>query len=208
MSDAAEAPAADAAEAVLARAARPEALRFLLTRRSRPARTLGGPGPDRDTLRVLLTAAARSPDHGKLEPWRFVVIEDAARERVARAIEARGAEMGLDAADAAKEASGFRQSPCVVAVVSSPKPSAKIPEREQLLSAGAVCLGLLNAALAAGWGANWLTGRVATDPAFLAATLGLGESESVAGYIHIGSETAAPPDRPRPMLDAITEWLA
>ena len=75
-----------------------------------------------------------------------------------------------------------------------------------MLSAGAVCLALLNAALAAGWGANWLTGWGAHDAAFRETALGLAPHESVAGFVHIGTETAAPPDRPRPDIDAITDW--
>jgi nitroreductase len=186
---------------------RPEALDFLLSRRSRPAKTLAAPGPDRETLRRLLTAAARTPDHGKLEPWRFVVIEGAALSRVADALEARAAEAGLAPAEAAKAASGFRQAPCVVAVASAPKPSDKIPEWEQALSAGAACLQLLNAALAAGWGANWLTGWGAYDRPFLERTLGLSPAERIAGFIHIGAETVPAPERPRPDPDAVATWL-
>lgn len=99
------------------------------------------------------------------------------------------------------------QGALAVAVVAAPKASEKIPEHEQALSAGAVCLSLLNAALAAGWGANWLSGWAATDQPFLSATLGLREREWVAGFIHLGSETAPPPDRPRPDVAALTTWL-
>jgi nitroreductase len=185
---------------------RPEVLDFLLTRRSRPAKTLAEPGPDRHALTRLLTAAARTPDHGKLEPWRFVVIEGAARGRVADAVRARAAALGRDAEAQDKAASAFTQGAVVVAVIASPKASPKIPEWEQLMSAGAVCLSLLNAALAAGWGANWLTGWAARDPEILA-VLGASGPEFVAGFIHIGTETVAPPDRPRPDVAAITTWL-
>jgi nitroreductase len=102
----------------------------------------------------------------------------------------------------------FSDAHLAVVVVFSPKPSEKIPEFEQLLSAGAVCLSLLNAALAAGWGGNWLTGWAAHDATFARTQLGLAPHERVAGLIHIGTETAAPPDRPRPDLDAITTWVA
>ena len=99
-------------------------------------------------------------------------------------------------------------SPLIVPLksLSSPKPSEKIPDWEQTLSAGAVCLSLVNATLAAGWGANWLTGWAARDPEILA-HLGAAAPEFVAGFIHIGAETAAPPDRPRPDVAAITRWL-
>ena len=185
----------------------PAALAFLLTRRSRPARTLGETGPDAATLRRMLTAAVRVPDHGKLEPWRFVVIEGAARDRLAGLVRARAAALGLDSAAGEKAAAAFTQGALVVAVVASPKPSEKIPEWEQLMSAGCVCLSLVNAALAAGWGANWLSGWVATDRPFLDA-LGLTAPEFVAGFVHIGAEKTPPPDRPRPSVDALVSRLA
>jgi nitroreductase len=185
---------------------RPDALDFLLTRRSRPARTLTEPGPSRPELLTLLTAAARVPDHGKLEPWRFIVIEGAARFRIADAVAERARALGHDAERIEKSSSAFRQGSAVVAVVASPKPSDKIPVHEQTLSAGAVCLTLLNAALAAGWGANWLSGWAATDRPFLDG-LGLAPQEWVAGFIHIGACDAAPPDRPRPDIAAIATFL-
>lgn len=181
-----------------------EVLDFLLTRRSRPAKLLKAPGPDRAALAELLTAAARVPDHGKLEPWRFVVIEGAAKERLIAAIRARGPEAGQDGD---KGASAFEQAPLVVAVVSSPKESAKIPAIEQTLSGGAVALGLLNAALAAGWGASWMTGWVAYDRPLLEGALGLAAAESVIGFVYLGACDAAPPDRPRPDVAALTTWL-
>jgi len=183
-----------------------EVMDFLLTRRSRPAKTLAPGGPDRGGLTRILTAAARSPDHGKLEPWRFVVIEGAARERAQRLAAERCAALELDETLTSKTVAGFGEGDVIVAVISSPKPSDKIPLWEQQLSAGAVCLALLNAALASGWGAAWLTGKMAYDPVFRCEMLGCSEGETVAGFIHIGTETAAPPDRPRPDLDAITTW--
>ncbi len=187
---------------------RPEVLDFLLTRRSRPAKTLALPVPARAALMPILTAAARSPDHGKLEPWRFVVLERAELLRLAALAEARGLELGKEAGDIAKMRAQFADAHLAVAVISSPKPSQKIPEIEQLLSAGAVCLALLNAALAAGWGANWLTGWAAHDRAFAEGGLGLAPQERVAGLIHIGTETAPPPERPRPDAAALTTWIA
>jgi nitroreductase len=116
-------------------------------------------------------------------------------------------ELGKDAEQTRKATDQFTCPPMVVAVIASPKPSEKIPVIEQHLSAGAVCLALLNAALAAGWGANWLTAWMAYDPVFLSRTLHLEGEEFVAGYIAIGTETSEPPDRPRPDLDQITSWL-
>jgi nitroreductase len=186
---------------------RPEVLEFLLTRRSRPAKTLGEAGPERSALMRILTAAARSPDHGKLEPWRFVVIEGAARDRAASHAAERCAALGLDEVTTEKTVAGFTQGAVIVAVIHSPKPSEKIPAWEQQLSAGAVCLAMVNAALASGWGASWLTGKMAYDRVFLTEVLGCAGHEAVAGFIHIGAETVAPPDRPRPDLAALTTWL-
>lgn len=184
------------------------ALDFLLTRRSRPAKTLTTPVPDHDELSGLLTAAARSPDHGKLEPWRFIVIQGAAMTRLADLAETRGRALGKPAEDIAKGRNQYDQGNLAVVVVEVPKPSEKIPALEQTYAAGGVCLALLNAALAAGWGANWLSGWPSHDPVFCAEGLGLAEHERIAGLIHIGTETSAPPDRPRPDLDAITTWVA
>ena len=186
----------------------PEALEFLLTRRSRPAKTLTAPAPDAQALRVLLTAAARTPDHGKLEPWRFIVLQGAALARLAGAVATRAQARGLDPEATQKARAAFADSPLCVAVVASPKPSDKIPQIEQTYSAGAVCLALLNAALASGWGANWLSGWAAHDHALMQAELGLTGQESIAGFLHIGTETSTPPDRPRPDLDALTTWVS
>lgn len=180
------------------------ALDFLLTRRSRPAKTLQAPAPDAQALRPLLTAAARTPDHGKLEPWRFVVLEQAALRRLASEVRSLGLAREVEPDKIEKAAVAFDTSPLAVVVISSPKPSDKIPEIEQTYSAGAVCLALVNAALAAGWGANWLSGW----PSHMAPEMfGCELGERVAGIIHIGTETSAPPERPRPDLDAITTWV-
>lgn len=178
---------------------------FLLTRRSRPAKILAEPVPDRAQLQPILTAAARVPDHGKLEPWRFIVLERAACLRLAPIITARGTQQGIGEEKAAKAAATFAEGPLIITVVASPKPSEKIPDIEQTLSAGAVCLSLLNGALASGWGANWLTGWVASDREILT-ELGLGPQEWVAGFIHIGTAQVTPPDRPRPDIDALITW--
>ena len=185
----------------------PEALAFLLSRRSRPAKTLTTPVPDTDALDTLLTAAARTPDHGKLEPWRFIVLTKPALMRLAGLVAARGAALGIDPDRSAKAQDQYAQADLAIAVVSSPKPSDKTPQIEQVYSAGAVCLALVNAALAAGWGANWLSGWQSHDRAFLRDGLGLADHENIAGLIHLGTETSAPPDRPRPDIAAITSWM-
>lgn len=182
------------------------ALDFLAARRSHPPRLMAGPAPDRVQMTELLTLAARVPDHGKLEPWRFAVLEREALDRLQPRLRQAVLDNGQDEAAADKAASAFA-SPVIVVVISSPVPSAKIPQWEQLLSAGAVCLGLVNAALASGWAAAWLTGFAAANEVFAQQYLGLQDGEKIAGLVHIGSRGAIPPERPRPDIDAKTSWL-
>jgi nitroreductase len=186
----------------------PDALDFLLTRRSRPAKTLRAPVPDRDTLMTLLTAAARTPDHGKLEPWRFIVLEKAALTRLAALVPARAAALSIDPDKIDKAIAQYRDADLAIAVIDSPVISDKVPQIEQTYSAGAVCLSLLNAALAAGWGANWLSGWTSHDRAFCDVGFGLAAHERIAGLIHIGTETNAPPERPRPDLAHKVTWVS
>ena len=185
----------------------PEALAFLATRRSHPAKTLRLPAPDRAALEPLLQTALRVPDHGKLEPWRLIVLTRPALVRAVALASDRAGELGMAEDTAAKGISQFAEAPLSVAVILSPKASDKAPEQEQLLSAGAVCLSLLNAALAAGWGAAWLTGWPAYDAAFGARMLGLAPAERVVGFVHIGTKAGTPPERPRPDAAALTRWL-
>ena len=186
----------------------PAALDFLMTRRSHPARTLGLPVPDAGQLDAILTAAARSPDHGKLEPWRFVVLERAALVRIAGEVAARGAVLALDPERVAKAVAQYGDSHLAVLVVAVPRPTDRIPAIEQTLSAGAVCLALLNAALASGFGANWLTGWPLHDALLLAGSFGLAQGEWAAGIIHLGTATETPPDRPRPDLARIVTRIS
>ena len=183
------------------------ALAFLASRRSHPPKLMTGPAPDRAEIARLLTLAARAPDHGKLEPWRFLVIERAALDRLAPVLHDAVLAAGQDQA-AADKAAAAMASPVIVAVIYSPVASPKVPEWEQMLSAGAVCLGLVNAALASGWGAAWLTGFAALNDDFARAHLGLAPGERIAGLIHIGTRGEAPPERPRPDIAAKTSYLA
>ncbi len=184
-----------------------EALNFFLTRRSCPAVMLTPPVPTREELEPILTAAARVPDHGKLEPWRFIVIEKPAMRRLAESLIRRGDGMGKAESLVRKAAAVFSEANLIVAVVASPDPEAKIPQIEQSHSAGAVCLSLLNAALASGWGASWVTGFGAHDALYRETELGLQAHESIAGFVHIGTAKASPPERPRPDVCEITTWL-
>ncbi|MEM8824119.1 MAG: nitroreductase [Pseudomonadota bacterium] len=183
----------------------PPVLDFLRSRRSRPAKTLQAPGPDRDALMPLLEAALRVPDHGKLEPWRLMILGPDTLTKLADLTDRLGTARGEDPDKLAKARAMFANAPAMVAVAATPIDSPKIPEGEQILSAGAVCLSLVNAALAAGWGANWLTGWMATDRAFLSEGLSL-DHGFIAGWIVIGTEGAVPPDRPRPDLAQKVDW--
>ena len=184
----------------------PDAARFLANRRSRPAKMFTAPTPTRDQLRIILTAATRVPDHGKLEPWRLVVIEKPGMARLADLAEARAIAMGGDAEKIAKGRGQYDLGQLAVVVVASPKVSDKIPPVEQLLSAGALCFGILNAAEAAGWSANWLTGWPAYDREFIATAFGCAPHETVAGIVHIATAATDGSDRPRPDLDRLITW--
>lgn len=180
---------------------------FLQTRRSVPYKTLIPPAPNAVELAPLLTAAARVPDHGKLEPWRFVVLTGAALPRLADLATKRGAALDIEPDNIIKAAATFACAPLIVAVIACPEASEKVPEIEQLYSAGAVCLSLLNVALATGWGANWLSGWPSHDREFLTEGLNLAPHELVAGFLHIGTSKTPPPERPRPNLETLTTWV-
>jgi nitroreductase len=195
-------------------------LALLERRRSVDPDFLVAPGPTPAQTARLLGIAARVPDHGMLEPWRFIVIEGAAREAVSARIAAAYAQaLATDMADFARENPEkaerqlakmpklFARAPLVVCVVSRADPAARKPEIEQVLSAGAVCMNLISAATAMGFGAIWLTGWPAYDPR-AHAILGLAAGEKVAGFIHIGTIGRASPERRRPDLAALTTRLS
>lgn len=183
-------------------------LDLLKTRRSVPPPLLDEPGPDRTQIETILTAASRVPDHGKLAPWRFIVIAGAARDRVGETIAATYAADNPDATPErlAQERGRLTHAPVVVAVVSRAAPHVKIPEWEQLLSVGAATMNLVIAANAAGFATSWLTEWFAYDRRILDA-LGLAPTEKLAGFVHIGRAREVPSDRPRPALDAIVTYL-
>lgn len=182
----------------------PEALAFLAQRHSYPSKAMVAPVPAEAEVMELLAIAARVPDHGKLEPWRFVLLTRPALARLADLGEARARETAGDEDRIAKGRGQFERGLVAVAVIFSPKPSDKVPEVEQLLSAGALCQNLLNAAEAAGWAANWITGWPAHDPVWGERALGLAPQERVAGFVYLGSEGAPVPDRPRPDVARLT----
>ena len=182
----------------------PDAIELLTTRRSFKAIELVGPPPTAAEIETLLTIASRVPDHGKLTPWRFIVFEGEARRAAGAAIAAAFRARYPDAKPENVEFEHARlaRAPLVVAVVSRAGPHVKIPEWEQVLSAGAAAMSLVLAAHALGYGANWITEWYAYDRGVLDA-LGLAPHERIAGFIHIGRPPGAPEDRPRPPLSAI-----
>lgn len=198
-------PAAPAFGAALPVRTWPQVLEFLALRRSTSAVTLAEPAPSADQLADLLRLAARAPDHGRLSPWRFIVLEGAGKAGFAERLEGLSRDRG-DPTLAAKLAK-LKTPPLAVAVVSSPK-AATIPEWEQVLSAGAVCTNLLHAALAMGFGANWITDWYSYDPD-ATAILGLAEGERVAGFVLMGTPREPPLERERPNLEPlVTRWTA
>ena len=184
------------------------AFAFLASRRSHSARVLTLPVPDRAQVADILTAALRVPDHGKLEPWRLIVLERPALARLADLASRRATEQAMDPEQTAKGRGQFDGSSLAVAVIASPKVSPKIPVIEQTLSAGALCVGIVNATHAAGWGACWLTGWPAHDRGFVERGLGLAAQEWVAGIVHLGTIGTVPPDRPRPDLGRAVTWVS
>jgi nitroreductase len=181
---------------------------YLLTRRSLGQAFLAEPGPTGDDLKTLLTIATRVPDHGKLAPWRLVIYSGDARAAVGEKLAEIAKRKRPDIEEAALEIERrqFLPAPLVIGVISTAKPHVKIPEFEQLISAGNVALNLVHGAYALGYAANWTT-RWFTFDTEAATMLGAKEGERFVGFVHIGTPTTTLEDRPRPDLgDVVTEW--
>ncbi|GAA0625636.1 nitroreductase [Brevundimonas kwangchunensis] len=176
----------------------------LAVRRSAPAQSLTAPGPSRAQVERILHLGARTPDHGKLFPWRFVVLGPTARADLAEALlPLADRQPGAD--KARKVLSKLTAAPVTILVVCSPVESQKVPVWEQHLSAGAVCMNIEHAAGALGFSTSWITDWYSYDREALD-LMDIREGEQVAGFIHIGSLTEPPLERPRPDLAAITTW--
>ena len=185
-----------------------DSLSRLLQRRFVPPRWLGEPGPSEQEIETLLKVASRVPDHGKLVPWRFILVQGEARGRLGEALATafQADNPHASAEQLAVERQRFANAPLVIAVVSRVVPHVKIPDWEQVLSAGAVCMNLLNGANALGYGASWLSGWAAFDRRVLD-TLGLKADERIAGFVHVGTARETPTDRDRPSLsDIVTRF--
>jgi nitroreductase len=182
----------------------PDALDLLRTRRSIKPAELRAPGPSAAEIDTLLAVASRVPDHGKLAPWRFIVFAGDARvqagEKIADAFVADHPQAKEE--EVAFERMRLARAPLVIAVVSRAAPHVKIPEWEQVLSAGAAAMNLVNAVYALGYAASWITEWYAYDRRVLAA-LGVSPHERIVGFVHIGTPTRPAEERRRPALAEI-----
>jgi len=182
----------------------PAALDLLLSRRSGSAKAMKEPGPTMPQLQHILSAASRTPDHGKLFPWRFILFEDDARNRMGELL----VECLLSSEPQAPperiemERGRFMRAPVVIGVVSRVREAIPIPEWEQILSAGAACQNLVLAAHSLGFVANWITEWPAYHP-LVKERLGLKPGERIAGFIYVGTSAVTLEERPRPALSKI-----
>ena len=182
-------------------------VRYFLTRRSAKPRDLVAPGPDAAQLHQILTAAMRTPDHGKLAPWRFVIIRSEQREKLAAlltsAYRADKPEAGRLEIEAMEQFA--HQAPTLIVALSSPVEGSKIPLWEQELSAGAACMNLLHATTALGFGGGWLTGWPSYNDRVRDA---FGQPhERIAGFLFLGTPSRALDERPRPDYDGrVSVW--
>ncbi len=206
--DAPPAPASAIATDALELTRSESMLAKLAARRSVPLRAfLDAPIPA-DDLERMLTIAARTPDHGRLIPWRFIVIEGEARRVAGSRFDALYAARNPDLAPAKQDmwTLYMLRAPVTVVVVSRIDPEAKIPVWDQEVSSGAAGMNLINAAAALGYAAQWLLKWPGRDSE-AAAILGVGAAERVAGFIHLGRQSELPADRPRPALaEVVTRW--
>lgn len=188
--------------------ANPALIDYLTVRRSIPAFQMRAPGPERAEVEDILRLAMRVPDHGKIAPWRFVVYAGDIRQSIGESLLTMALERdpNLSAEMIAVERARFTRAPVVIGVISTAGPHVKVPEWEQVMSAGALCLNVIFAANAKGYVANWLTEWYAFDERAYP-LLGVREGEKVAGFIHIGSSDFPATERPRPELSEKVTWL-
>lgn len=184
-------------------------LQHLLTRRSTKIAALAEPGPSKAQLDEILTAAARVPDHKRVTPWRFIVIEGEARAALGRTISDILVRESTEAPSPVRldmERQRYLRAPVVVALVYRYAPTPGAPEIEQQMSCGAAGMNLVHAANALGFGSNWVTEWCAFSPGVQAA-LGLVPTEKIAGFIYIGTAKEQQEERERPALEAVvSRW--
>jgi len=176
-----------------------EAMELLLTRYS--AAKLGTPSPSKEAVEAMLQAAARAPDHGRLQPWRLILVEGDARRWLGEILAESLARRDPAAGDQvlARERQKALRAPIIIIVATRYERSAMIPLVEQIIAAGCAAHGLMLAAFAQGLGAFWRTGEAAYDEGVKAA-LGIGSDDLIIGFIYVGTDTSGPPSRPRPAV--------
>ena len=179
----------------------PALIDYLSTRRSAPAQALAAPGPSDQDLETILRIGLRTPDHGKLFPWRLVVLSSETRAALGHSLQPL-ADAQPDPNKARAVLAKLTAPPVTVMVVSTPVRDHKVPVWEQELSAGALAMNLSHAAFAHGFSASWITDWYAYDPRALS-LFGIGENERIAGFIHIGTLETPPMERPRPDVGAL-----
>ncbi|UYZ84779.1 nitroreductase [Entomomonas sp. E2T0] len=191
-----------------------EILNFLRTRRSAATPTLTAPGPTPEELTDILNIGLRTPDHGKIEPWRLLVVEGDARKALGTQLAKNFALEKNTLTEKQQEkltqivTHTVTDVPLIIYVISCIDKNSHIPELEQLLSAGAVCMNILWAVNAYGYGANWISGWLAYSE-HTKKTIGIKENEEVAGVIFIGSTDKVNPERKRPDLkEKVNYWSA
>ncbi|MGF7006768.1 nitroreductase family protein [Aminobacter sp. BE322] len=179
-------------------------LDFLLTRNSAPIPELREPAPSDAEIETMLRAATRVPDHGRLEPWRFILYRGDVRIEIGKKLAtlAEKREGPLPEGRRNQELARFSRAPLVIGVVSSPKENPKIPQWEMFLSGGMAAMNLITAANALGYGTNMITNWY-SDNEEGRALLGLAPHERVVGFIHIGSYDGSAPERPRPEVSRL-----
>lgn len=182
-----------------------QAIDALVTRRS--ATILTEPAPDAGALQLIFASAVRAPDHGRLRPWRFVVIQGAARAHFGEQLAAHLArtQPGASPESLQRERAKALRAPLIVVVAAHLNEAVKIPPREQLLSAGVAAGNIMLAAVALGYNAMWKTGGAAYDAA-LAAALGFGPADTIVGFLYLGTEAARPSAVRGEWQDLVREW--
>ena len=172
---------------------------YLLARRSPPIAELEEPAPTDEQIAIMLKAATRVPDHGRLAPWRFILYRGEARHRIGEMLAelAQKREGELPPARIEQEKTRFSRAPLVIGVIHSPKESIKIPQWEMFLSGGAAAMNLVHAANALGFGAHWITNWY-SDIEEGRRIVGLARHERVIGFVHIGTFRGEAKERPRP----------
>lgn len=186
-----------------------DTLDLLMLRRSLTVKDMGSPGPNAAQINQLLTIGSRVPDHKKQVPWRFLTFQNEARAKFGKILKDVFCANNQTCNDEIMlfEENRFMRAPLVIAVISTATPdNEKVPEWEQILTAGAVCQNILIAANAMGFAAQWLTEWYAYNDDILKA-LNLADSERIAGFIYIGTATKEPTERSRPIVDELVqEW--